>query len=237
MSRRNHLLYGTASFTPCIMSDDLTDNAKDDIVQAGLGSWIFLDSTSKVEILAAPTEALQDLDRSIEAAISEMARLGMRILAPEASSDQSGIALEIRNASQTSQLAAFNLRVSEAMRMVIIQMVNWRYNTEYNEDDFKFTLSADFNPAPIGEQWMRLISELYTEGTIPRSQLISVLKQNDILDADYDDEAGLQEIEEDVNILNPEQQYDQDMEMQQAALDSSEAIASAKPPALVGVKK
>jgi hypothetical protein len=66
---------------------------------------------------------------------------------------------------------------------------------------------------------------MYAEGTIPRSEFISVLKQNDILSADYDDVEGLEEIEEDVNILNPQEQFAQDKEMQEASIASAEKIA------------
>jgi hypothetical protein len=229
MSRRNHLLYGTASYTPVITSDDLNDEAKDSIVDSGLGSWIFLSSDANASILSAPTEALQDLDRAIDSSITEMSRLGMRILAPEANSDQSGVALEIRNAAQTSQLASLNNHISETMTMVICTLVNWRYAAEYVPSDFDFTLSADFNPAPLGADWLRLINEMYAEGTIPRSELISVLKQNDVLSADYDDADGVLEIEEDVNILNPTEQFNQDLQMQDAAIASAEKIAGAKP--------
>ena len=212
MSRRNHLLYGTASYTPVIIGGDLTDDDKDDIVDNGLGSWIFLDdSAAKAEILAAPTEALQDLDRAVQDAISEMARLGIRILAPEDGTATSGVALEIRNASQTSQLATLNNRVSEVMGTMIRVMVNWRYNTEYRDEDFEFTLSQDFNPAPLGEAWLRLVNDMYEAGTLPRSALINVLKSNDILGADYDDEEGLLEIEEDVAIVTPREQHESDM--------------------------
>ena len=140
-----------------------------------------------------------------------MTRLGIRILAPEDGTATSGVALEIRNASQTSQLATLNNRVSEVMGTMIRVMVNWRYSTEYRDEDFEFTLSQDFNPAPLGEAWLRLVNDMYEAGTIPRSALINVLKSNDILGADYDDEEGLLEIEEDVAIVTPREQHESDM--------------------------
>jgi len=101
MSRRNHLLYGAATYTP-VLSSNMDDDRFQEIVDAGLGTWIKLDQGDTADVLKTPTEALQDMDRAIAAALEEMAKLGIRMLTPETA--QSGVALELRNAAQTSQL-------------------------------------------------------------------------------------------------------------------------------------
>lgn len=191
MSRRNHLLYGAATYTP-VVSANLTDNQFDAIVEAGLGSWLRLPENGKINVLETPTGALQDMDRAIAGSIEEMAKLGVRMLSPE--SAQSGVALEIRNAAQTAQLGTFNTKVSNTMTNIICAMINWRYGTDVKTTEIGFSLSADFNPTPLGADWLRLATEWYESGKIPRSIWLDMLKQNDLISPDYDDEEGRQEI-------------------------------------------
>ena len=196
ISRRNHLLYGAATYTPVVMSD-MTDEEFENIVDAGLGSWIKLRAGDDIKALDTPTGALKDMEASIAATIEEMARMGIRMLSPEGSSGESGVSLEIRNAAQTAQLGMLNTRISETMRQIITVMLKWKYNVDILPTDIKFTLSADFNPTPVGADWMRLITEWYQQGIIPRSTFISIAKFNDVLPSEYNDEEGVAEIQSD----------------------------------------
>jgi hypothetical protein len=193
ISRRNHLLYGAATYTP-VISSSLSDEQQDEIVNAGLGSWIFLDTNGKADILSAPTEALKDMESSIAATIEEMARMGIRMLSPEGSSAESGVSLEIRNAAQTAQLGLLNVKVSKTMQSIIALMLAWKYDVEVNEDEIDFNLSQDFNPTPMGDAWMRLVTEWYQGGLIPRTLWLAIGKQNDVIPVDYDDDKGKEEI-------------------------------------------
>jgi hypothetical protein len=194
VSRRNHLLYGAATYTPVIMSD-MQEEEFVKIVQAGLGSWIKLGANDKVDVLKTPTEALADMDRAISASVEEMAKMGIRMLAPDG--DASGVALEIRNSSLTAQLSVLNNKVSAVMQEVIKLMLRWRYGKELDVTEVHFTLSADFNPAPLGSEWARLATEWYQARLIPRSVWLSIAKHHDIIPSDYDDEAGINEIGQD----------------------------------------
>lgn len=194
ISRRNHLLYGAATYTP-IITADITDDQFQKIVDQGLGGWIKLPSDGKADVLKTPTEALADYDRTIAASIEEMAKLGIRMLTPEV--DQSGVALEIRNAAQTAQLGTLNNKTSNTLRQVICFMIRWRYpKLELRPEQIKFSLSSDFNPIPLGADWLRLATEWYEKGLIPRSAWLLILKTNDMLDPGYDDDEGQEEIEE-----------------------------------------
>jgi len=195
ISRRNHLLYGAATYTPVVMSD-MTDEQFDDIVGAGLGSWIHLRKEDSIKALETPTGSLSDMENAISATVEEMAKMGIRMLSPEGSG-QSGVALEIRNAAQTAQLGLLNNKISKTMQSVITVMLNWKYGLGLNESDVDFTLSADFNPTPMGADWMRLITDWYQQGIIPRSTFIAIAKQNDILPIDYNDDEGVSEIQTD----------------------------------------
>ena len=178
MSRRNHLLYGTATYTP-VLSSNMGDERFQEIVDSGLGTWIKLNQGDSVDILKPPTEALQDMDRAIAAALEEMAKLGIRMLTPETA--QSGVALELRNAAQTSQLGTLNMKISAQIADIICFMLNWRYDLSLNVSDISFSLSEDFNPAPLGADWLRLVTEWYANGLIPRSIWLQILKSNDII--------------------------------------------------------
>ena len=194
LSRRNHLLYGASTFTP-VLASDMTDERFEDIVSAGLGSWLKIDPDDKISVLDTPTAALADMDRAIAAGIEEMAKLGIRMLTPETA--QSGVALEIRNAAQTAQLGTLNTKISNTLRKVIVFMINWRYDKGLDEDDVTFTLSSDFNPAPIGHEWLRLVTEWYEAGLLPREVWLLLAKQNDLVPYDYDDEEGRASINSD----------------------------------------
>jgi hypothetical protein len=206
ISRRNHLLYGAATYTPYI-SSDMSESDFDDIVKAGLGSWIHLRQGDTMGVLDTPTAALQDMEAAIAAGIEEIAKLGIRMLTPE--TDQSGVALQIRNASQTAQLGSLNHKVSNTIRKVIAFMIEWRYGIVVDPKDVEFTMSSDFSPLPIGADWLRLATEWYQQGLIPRSAWLLLLKHNDMLEADYDDEEGKQEITSNIELLtalNPEEE-------------------------------
>ena len=70
--------------------------------------------------------------------------------------------------------------------------------------DIEFSLSADFNPTPLGADWLRLATEWYQQGLIPRSIWLQILKQNDIVPPDYNDEDGKEEISQDETVISPQ---------------------------------
>lgn len=231
ISRRNHLLYGASTYTPVIMSD-MPDEDFDDIVASGLGSWLRLRQGDTATVLETPTAALQDMQRAIESTIDEMAKLGIRMLTTE--NEQSGIALEIRNASQTAQLAVLSTKISNTMKQILCLMVNWRYNTDIDACDIHFELSADFDPVPLGADWLTLITTWYQGGLIPRSVWLQMLKGNDILDPEYDDEEAQKEINQDALVIPAATQYNDNYAME---VDKAAAAATAKPSPNTGKPK
>jgi len=194
ISRRNHLLYGAATYTPIVKSD-MGDDEFQELVNSGLGSWLRVRVGEDITVLETPTAALADMDRAIEATIEEMAKMGIRMLTPEPAA--SGVALEIRNASQTAQLGALNTKVSSTMQEVIAFMVDWRYGIEIDSSEISFEMSSDFSPMVGGEGAMRLVGEWYQTGLIPRSVFVNIAKYNDFLPSDYDDDNAIQEIQTD----------------------------------------
>jgi len=194
VSRRNHLLYGAATYTPVVQSD-MSDEEFEELVNAGLGTWLRVRKDESISVLETPTSALADMDRAIQTTVEEMARMGIRMLSPEQAA--SGVALEIRNASQTAQLGALNAKISSTMEEVIAFMLNWKYDSDFSGNDVKFQLSSDFSALVGGEGAMRLVSEWYQSGIISRETFISIAKYNDFLPMNYDDEAAIQAIQTD----------------------------------------
>jgi len=199
VSRRNHLLYGAATYTPVVQSD-MTDEEFEELVGAGLGTWLRVRKDESITVLETPTGALADMDRAIASTVEEMAKMGIRMLSPEQAA--SGVALEIRNASQTAQLGTLNTKISGTMQEVIAFMLNWKYNLDLTGNDILFQLSSDFAATVGGEGAMRLISEWYQSGIISRDTFVSVAKYNDFLPADYDDDEAVQAIQTDP-LTNP----------------------------------
>ena len=194
VSRRNHLLYGAATYTPVVQSD-MTDEEFEEIVNAGLGTWLRVRKDESISVLETPTSALADMDRAIQSTVEEMAKMGIRMLSPEQAA--SGVALEIRNASQTAQLGTLNAKISSTMEEVIAFMINWKYNADLSGNDIKFQLSSDFSALVGGEGAMRLVSEWYQSGIISRETFVSIAKYNDFLPMNYDDEAAIEQIQTD----------------------------------------
>ena len=222
ISRRNHLLYGAATYTP-IISSDMPDEDFQDIVGQGLGSWIKLRAGDNASVLDTPTSALADMDRAIAASIEDMAKLGVRMMAPE--TNQAGVALDIRNAGQTAQLGTLNTKLGNQMATVIAFMIRWRYGLEVSSVDIGFELSDDFNSAPLGSDWLRLATEWYEKGFIPRSVWLTMLKQNDIMQADYNDESGKVEIDEDERVFSTKENMDYAMQKNQQQTELAAAQA------------
>jgi hypothetical protein len=194
VSRRNHLLYGAATYTPVVQSD-MTDEEFEEIVNAGLGTWLRVRKDESISVLETPTAALADMEKAIASTVQEMAKMGIRMLSPEQAA--SGVALEIRNASQTAQLGTLNSKISGTMQEVIAFMMNWKYNLDLTGNDIVFQLSSDFSPMVGGEGAMRLVSEWYQSGIISRETFVSIAKYNDFLPADYDDEEAVGSIQTD----------------------------------------
>ena len=234
VSRRNHLLYGAATYTP-IVASDMTDEEFQQLVDSGLGSWLRVRAGEQITALETPTRALADMETAITNTVEEMARMGIRLLSPEGNNNTSGVALEIRNAAQTGQLGNLNVMVSRSLERVIAFMIKWRYGIEYVPGkDIKFMLSGDFNPAPLGSDWMRLVTEWYQAGLIPRSLWLEVSKQNDIIPNEYDDTVGQGEIDTDDRIVPVREQFDTDTELKEEALvakqkGQSQGSANMKP--------
>lgn len=191
ISRRNHLLYGAATYTPYVASD-MPPERFNEIVDAGLGCWFKIDKEDKVGILQTPTEALQDMDRAILASMDEIARLGIRLLTPEVS--QSGIALEIRNAAQTSQLGFLAELLNILLSRIITFMLNWRYNLQLKEEDVIVRINSNLLRQSATAQWAELATQWYEAKLIPRSLWLSIIKSAEIFPADYDDKKGQEEI-------------------------------------------
>jgi len=206
VSRRNHLLMGAATYTPIVQSD-MTDEEFDKLCDAGLGSWLRVRKDESITVLETPTGALADMDRAIEATVGEMAKMGIRMLSPEQAA--SGIALEIRNASQTAQLGTLNAKISGTMQEIIAFMINWKYDTDLTGNDVEFQLSSDFAATVGGEGAMRLVAEWYQSGVIDRNTFVTIAKFNDFLPADYNDEEATKSIQTDPLVANPNSQESQ----------------------------
>ena len=182
-SRKNHLLYGTATFTPVLKSDGNDSKGADSIRKSGLGALIELGVNDDLDVLQLDPAALEAWAAEIEAVIVQLAKMGVRMLAKEM--DESGVAIELRNAGQTSQLAALSRAISQTLQRVFTFMARWRYGSGVGP--VKASLSPDLTSSGLGGDEMRLVTEWYMAGILPRSTWVSMAKANDFLPADYDD--------------------------------------------------
>ena len=213
ISRRNHLLYLSATYTPVVKSDNLSDQDKRQLAKQGLGTWMFIGQTDSIDTLSTPTDSLKDMELAITNGYDELTRIGVKMLSLEPNnSDQSGVALQIRNAAQNAQIATLNAKISETMKQVIKFMIHWRYGILLNDNDLRFNLSSDFNKLQTSTETIRLISEWYQSGIIPRSLFVEIMKNNDILPSDYEDTNAVNEIEEDNLVMSPRQAQESEIQ-------------------------
>ena len=152
LSRRNHLMYGSCSYTPIIFSS-MDEQQFANIVNKGLGVWIKLNQDDKVDVFKAPTESLSDLDKAIKGNIDELGRMGIRLLTPEVSGGVSGIALEIRNSPQTAQLGLLNTRVSDTLQEVIEIILYWNYGEKFKVELNMSEISTLLHLENSGYDW------------------------------------------------------------------------------------
>ena len=216
LSRRNHLLFGACTYTPIVYSQ-MDDTDFVNIIQRGLGSWIRLGPEDRIDVLQTPTDALTDMDQAITQNIDEMTRMGLRILSPDPASGTSGIALEIRNSPQTAQLGLLNNKLSASLKEVFEFMLAWTSELYLSPDyepslnyptesgvHLDFKMSADFNASPLGVEWARLVTEWYQDRIIPRSEFVRIVKQQDVLSSDYDDQQAREELRSDPGPAGPD---------------------------------
>ena len=190
ISRRNHLLYGAATYTPIVMSDN--EEIFKAAVESGLGTWLRVGAEDRVDVLKTPTDALADMSAAITAGYDEIAKLGVRMLTPE--TGQSGVALELRNASQTAQLSLLNVRISNTLKAVFAFMLTWKYGEVVLPSEIEFTMSTDFDPTPLGVEWVQLVTDWYQQGITSREVWIDIIKKNDLLSPNYNDAETIQQI-------------------------------------------
>ena len=195
VARRDHLLYSAATFTPIFASDSSTDDTFYDIVNSGLGSWIRTGKDDRIYALQTPTDAVSDLESTIQSSLDEMAKLGVRMLSTE--KVQSGVALQIRNAAQNAKISQMSVSISSTMKQVIANMLEWHYNVEVSPSEVSFTIQDDFTPIGGDSQTLTLIGNWYESGLIPRSVFLHNLQSSKLLPSDYSDDKGQEEIMED----------------------------------------
>jgi hypothetical protein len=182
LTRRNHVLFTAAAFTPVVFAD-IPDTDFNKIVQAGLGSWLHLPSDARIDVLRSPTDALQDMDRAIASNIEEIARLGIRMLAKTVA-NESGYARRLQDSPQTATISSLSAKMSSTLSQVLSELVSWHFNDKFTVE---LRLSNDFDEYVLGEGWLRLATEWYENGHLPRDVWLELLKKNDVLDAAYDD--------------------------------------------------
>ena len=213
VSRRNHLLYLSATYTPVVQSDTLTEQDKTELARQGLGTWMFVGKEDSITTLATPTHSLSDMETAIKGAYDELTRIGVKMLSLEPNNaDSSGVALQIRNAAQNSQIATLNAKVSESMKKIIIFMLTWKYNVDIKSNEVRFNLSSDFNKLSTSSETIKLISEWYQSGIIPRTLFVEIMKNNDILPSDYEDGEAVQQINSDELVMSPRAQIESEQE-------------------------
>jgi len=190
-SRRNHLLYCASTYT-LVASSDMDESSFAEIVNRGLGSWILLPRGDQLTVLDTPVQAIDSLEKAIDGTVNVMAKMGIRMLAPETA--QSGVALDIRSAGQVARLSSMNTQISSTLSSIIAYMLSCNLGVELLPSAIQVKMSADFDPTPLGAEWLRLITEWYEKQLLPRSTWLDTLKSNDILSSEYDDVSGLAEI-------------------------------------------
>ncbi len=156
-SRKTHLLYGAALYTP-VLKTKLSEriaagkDGKQKVYQPGqaeenlrrgkLGGILVINQEDDLNILAGPSEAVADFDKGINDLHHELAKMGVRFL-QEDRSRESGIAMRTRKHETGVILSSMTGRVIASCKKFITLMVNWREDLDLDENDISLTFSTD----------------------------------------------------------------------------------------------
>jgi hypothetical protein len=183
LTRRNHVLFTAAAFTPVVFAD-ITQEEFEKLTDSGIGSWLFVPSSQgRIDTLKSPTDALVDMDRAIASNIEEIAKLGVRMLTSNVA-NESGIARRLQDSPQTATISSLSAKLGSTLSQVFSELASWHFNKPIVVE---MKLSSDFDDYVIGESWLRLATEWYENGHIPRDVWVNLLKKNDVLETEYDD--------------------------------------------------
>jgi sugar/nucleoside kinase (ribokinase family) len=73
-------------------------------------------------------------------------------------------------------------------------MLTWKYGEEVLPSEIEFTMSTDFDPTPLGVEWVQLVTDWYQQGLTSREVWIDIIKKNDLLSPNYNDAETIQQI-------------------------------------------
>lgn len=171
------VLFDQADHTLVLHCDDIDPKQFNEMVKRKGDAWL-VGVDDRVSIVDAPADSLGAFETRVQSGKMDLVRMGMRDMAPEVS-EQSGAALRIRNANQSSNIGSINARVSSTMRVVISHMLNWKF--ELRGDDVLIPSDIDFGMIDdafdaLTPELLRLYSEWVTADLLSIEEFSSIVQ-------------------------------------------------------------
>lgn len=170
-----HGAHFTGLPTPFIAGIQLGDNER--IVIGSATAITTPDPSARASYLEFTGAGLSALEGLLTRKEAQMAAIGARMLAPEKASVESGAALSIRNAGETSVLAGQAKLVQQGIQRVLDIIAEWG-----GIAPAEYTINTDFLPATMTAQELTALVQAWQSGAISQDTLFYNLKQGELIE-------------------------------------------------------
>lgn len=173
---------------------------EDDTISIGSETMLqFEHPETKVGTLEFTGKGLSELSGNLERKEKLMAALGARMLMPEKSAAESGIAEQTRRSGENSSLAKIANTVSKGLKQALQLLANWAPGG----GTVKYALNTDYLPAAMSAQDLKALTDSYAQGTLPIEALYFNLQRGEALPDDMTLDDFSQGIQDNFNSLPP----------------------------------
>ena len=169
-------------------------NGEQEVIVLGKDSFLmFEESDAKVGTLVFSGEGLTHSENAISAALTDMAVLGSRIIAPEKGTNESADSAKIHRAGENARLATFAKNISERISHILTVVAKW---SGYNET-ITFSLSTDYDTLSFDPNALNALANLAEAGKLPMPYVFWNLKNGEYApnESDYEEYATLLQME------------------------------------------
>lgn len=155
---------------------------------------MFEESDAKVGTLVFSGEGLTHSEQAIKAALSDMAVLGSRAIAPETGANESADSAKIHRAGENAGLAAFAKNMSERLSYLLTLAAQW----SGFDETVTVRLCTDYDTLSFDPNALNALANLAEAGKLPMPYVFWNLKNGEYAptEADYEEYATLIQMEQ-----------------------------------------
>lgn len=155
---------------------------------------IFEESEAKVGTLVFSGEGLSHSETAITSALTDMAVLGSRLIAPEKGVNESADSAKIHRAGENARLATFATNYSEALSKAMTWLARW----DGYDETITISLCTDYDTLSFDPNALNALANLAEAGKLPAPYVFYNLKNGEYAptEADFEEYAILLQMEQ-----------------------------------------